>query len=170
VIGALRRLAERPIAEGERRAAFLLAAAVVIATAALLLIGGGGSLPSPATTVTSGLPRATDSPPSVQRRAPEAAAVRFLDTYLPFLYGRGGAKSIRAATPQLVARIVRSRVRVPPAARTRRPRLEAIGAHSLAGGRVLVRARVGDGAVSYTLTLALLRSSGRWLVRSVGAE
>lgn len=169
MIGALCRLAERPIAEGERRAAFFIAATVVVATAALLVIPGGGSLFSPATT-TLDLPRAAEQPPSAQRGAPEEAAARFLQGYLPFLYGRRAAKSIRAATPQLVERLVRSRVRVPLAARKRRPRLEAIGAPRLAAGRALVRARVGDGTVSYTLALALMRSSGRWLVRSVGAE
>jgi hypothetical protein len=170
VIGALRQLAERPIAEGERRAAFLIAAAIVLAAATLMLIPGGGSLPSPTPPSTSAVPSAAGPPPTAQWSEPEAAAVRFLGGYLPFLYGQGAAKSIRAATPQLVERLVRSRVRVPPAARTRRPRLEAIGGPSGAGRRALVKARVGDGTVSYTLALALLRRSGRWLVHSVGVE
>lgn len=170
MIGALRQLAERPIAEDERRAAFLIAAAIVLAAATLLLIGGGGSLPSPTTTSTPATPPAAGPPPTAQRSAPEAAAVHFLGGYLPFLYGQGKARSIRAATPQLVERLVRSRVRVPPAARTRDPRLEAIGGLSGAGRRALVRARVGDRAVSYTLALAVVRRSGRWLVQSVGAE
>ena len=170
MIGALRQLAERPIAEGERRAAFLIAAAIVVAAATLLLIGGGGSLPSPTTPSTPAAAPATGPPPAAQRSAPQAAAVRFLGGYLPFLYGQGKARSIRAATPQLVERLVRSRVRVPPAARSRRPRLEAIGGPSGEDGRALVKARVGDGAVSYTLALALVRRSGRWLVHSVGAD
>jgi hypothetical protein len=169
VIGALRQLADRPIAEGERRAAFFIAAAIVLAAATLLLIGGS-SLPSPTTPSTPAAPPAAGPPPTAQRSEPEAAAVRFLGGYLPFLYGQGAAKSIRAATPQLVERLVRSRVRVPPAARSRRPRLEAIGGPSHTGSRALVKARVGDGAVSYTLALAVVRRSGRWLVRSVGAE
>jgi hypothetical protein len=169
MIGALRQLAERPIAEGERRAAFFIAAAIVLAAATLLLIGGGGSLPSPTTPSTPAVP-AAGPPPTAQRSEPEAAAVRFLGGYLPFLYGQGAAKSIRGATPQLVERLVRSRVRVPPAARSRRPRLEAIGVARLANNGALVRARVGDGTVSYTLALAVVRRSGRWLVRSVGAE
>jgi hypothetical protein len=169
VIGSLRQLAARPIAEGERRAAFAIAAAVVVVAAFGLLLGGGGSLPSPDTTATPNLARIA-SPPVVRRSAPEAAAVRFLEDYLPFLYGRGGAGAIRAATPRLAGRLVRSRVRVPPAARSRRPRLEAIGARDLAGNRALARARVGDGVVSYTIALALARSEDRWLVVSVGAE
>jgi hypothetical protein len=168
--GAVRQLAERPIAEGERRAAFLMAAALVLAAAILLLLGGGGSLPSPSAPSTPAVPPAAGPPPTTERSAPQAAAVRFLGGYLPFLYGKGGARSIRAATPQLVERLVRSRVRVPPAARTRDPRLEAIGGPSGAGHRALVNARVGDDTVSYTLALALLRRSGRWLVHSVGAE
>jgi hypothetical protein len=48
--------------------------------------------------------------------------------------------------------------------------IEAIGDPSGAGRRALVRARVGDGAVSYTLALALVRRSGRWLVDAVGGE
>lgn len=169
MIGSLRQLAARPIAESERRAAFAIAAAVVVVAAFGLLLGGGGSLPSPATTTPD--PTRLSSPPAAVRRSePEAAAVRFLEDYLPFLYGRGGAGPIRAATPRLAERLVRSRVRVPPAARSRRPRLEAIGARDLAGSRALVRARVGDGVVSYTIALALARSEGRWLVVSVGAE
>lgn len=169
MIGSLRQLAARPIAESERRAAFAIAAAVVVVAAFGLLLGGGGSLPSPATTATPDLARIA-SPPVARRSEPEAAAVRFLEDYLPFLYGRDGAGPIRAATPRLAARLVRSRVRVPPAARSRRPRLEAIGARDLAGSRALVRARVGDGVVSYTVALALARSEDRWLVVSVGAE
>lgn len=170
MIGSLRQLAARPIAESERRAAFAIAAAVVVVAAFGLLLGGGGSLHSPATTATPD-PTRLSSPPSAARRSePEVAAVRFLEDYLPFLYGRGAAGSIRAATPRLAERLVRSRVRVPPAARSRRPRLEAIGARDLAGSRALVRARVGDGVVSYTVVLALARSEDRWLVVSVGAE
>ena len=207
MIGALRQLAERPIAEGERRAAFFIAAAIVLA-AATLLNGEGDSLPSPATSSTPTVPPAGGPPPTAQRSEPEAAAVRFLDGYLPFLYGQGAAKSIRAAMPQLVERLVRSRVRVAPAARSRCPRLEAIGGPSHAGSRALVKARcskkspaaeayddvksaapdspesyftrlcrpaflkarVGDGAVSYTLALTVVQRSGRWLVRSVGGE
>lgn len=171
MIGSLRQLAARPIAESERRAAFAIAAAVVVVAAFGLLLGGGGSLPSPATTTTTPDPTRLSSPPAAVRRSePEAAAVRFLEGYLPFLYGRGGAGPIRAATPRLAERLVRSRVRVPPAARSRRPRLVAIGARDLAGNRALVRARVGDGVVSYTIALALARSEDRWLVVSVGAE
>ncbi|MGD9734226.1 MAG: hypothetical protein AB7V58_01265 [Solirubrobacterales bacterium] len=169
MIGSLRQLAARPIAESERRAAFAIAAAVVAIAAFGLLLSGGGSLPSPATTATPDLARIA-SPPAGRRSASEAAAVRFLEDYLPFLYGRGGAGSIRAAVPRLAERLVRSRVRVPPAARSRRPRLEAIGARDLAGSRALVRARVGDGVVSYTIALALARFEDRWLVVSVGAE
>jgi hypothetical protein len=170
VIGALRQLAERPIAEGERRAAFFIAAAVVLAAATLMLIGGSGSLPSATTPPTPAVPPAAAPPPTAQRSEPEAAAVRFLGGYLPFLYGQGAAKSIRAAMPQLVERLVHSRVRVPPAARSRQPRLEAIGGPGRGGSRALVKARVGDGAISYTLALSLVRTSGRWFVRSVGAE
>lgn len=170
MIGAVRQLAERPIAAGERRPAFFIAAAIVLAAATLLLIPGGGSLSSPTAPPTPAVSPPAGPPPTAQRSEPEAAAVRFLGGYLPFLYGQGAAKSIRAATPQLVERLVRSRVRVPPAARGHHPRLEAIGGPSRAGGRALVRARVGDGAVSYTLALALVRRSGRWLVHSVGAE
>lgn len=170
MIGALRQLAERPIADGERRAAFSIAAAIVLAAATLLLIGGGGSLPSSTTPSTPAAPPAAGPPPTAQRSEPEATAVRFLGGYLPFLYGQGAAKSIRAATPKLLERLVRSRVRVPPAARSRRPRLEAIGGSGHDGSRALVKARVGDGAISYTLALAVVQRSGRWLVRSVGAE
>lgn len=170
MIRHLRQLAARPIAESERRAAFAIAAAVVLVAAVGLLASGGDSLPSPATSAAPD-PARLSSPPSVSRRsAPEAAAIRFLEGYLPFLYGQRGPRSIRVATPRLAERLVRSRVRVPPAARARRPRLEAIGVRGLAGSRALVGARVGDGVVSYTIALALSRLEDGWLVVSLGAE
>lgn len=170
MIRSLRQLAARPIAESERRAAFAIAASVVLVAAAGLLAAGGGSLPSAATS-TAPDPTSSSSPSRAARRsAPEEAAVRFLEGYLPFLYGQRGPRSIRAATPRLAERLVRSRMRVPPAARARRPRLEALGVRGLAGSRALVRARVGDGVVSYTIALALSRFEDRWLVVSVGAE
>lgn len=173
MIERLRRLAGRPIAERERRGAFAIAAAVLLAAAALLLLAGDGSLtaPPPALREPPG-PPASQPPPAPAappRGAPEAAAARFLRGYLPFLYGRGGAAAIGAASPRLIERLVRSRVRVSPAARERRPRIVAIGAHRLGPGRVALTARIGDGGVAeYPIALTLARRSGRWLVVSVG--
>jgi hypothetical protein len=101
----------------------------------------------------------------------EPAARRFLRGYLPFLYGRGPARAIEPATAELRARLVRSRVRVPPAARRRYPRVVAFQVRAAGGGRFAVSARVEDGgAVRYPVVLVVARRGGRWRVVEAGGH
>lgn len=173
MIEALRQLAEHPIAERERRAAFALAAAILLAAAALLLLSAGGSIqPAPAPTTASQGRAASPAPPlPAPSRGAEAAATRFLHGYLPFLYGRGGARGIRGAAPRLLGRLIGTRLRVPPAARERRPRVEALRVHRIAAGRAALTAQIADGDLAgYPIELVLARRAGRWLVVAVGVE
>jgi hypothetical protein len=213
VIGMLRELAERPIAERERRRLFALSAAVVLCAAGLLFALRPGAAddpkptPPPAATRPGLGPPAppvadrSDSAPSptpggaedagrpahrarpdTRRRRPagpagrvpegvERAARRFLRAYLPFVYGRGPARAIQPATAALRARLARSRVRVPPAARRRYPRVVALRLRAAAAGRFAVSARIEDGGQArYPIELVAARRDGRWRVVEAGGH
>jgi hypothetical protein len=185
VIDRLRELLDRPIADRDRRRVFAACAAALVCTAALLLgIGDGASTPDqPPTAVPaptpSETPRSLTSPPAPASSpaapgvpgAARSVARRFLRGYLLFLYGRGPAGGIRGATPPLVERLARSRVRVPAAALRRHPSVAEVQGHRLAADRVVLAASVDDGGVSrYPIELTLARRAGRWLVVSVGGD
>jgi hypothetical protein len=120
------------------------------------------------------------APPDTGRRPParparhvpegiERTARHFLGAYLPFLYGRGPASAIEPTTAQLRGRLVRSRVRVPPAARHRYPRVVGLRPRPAGGGRFAVSARIEDGGTArYPIELVVTRRGGRW--RVVGAR
>lgn len=170
----LRALAGRPLAERERRGAFWVAAAILAcaALALLLLPGGDAALsppPEPIAEPAGGLAAGPIRPAPLGR--PLAAGRRFLGGFLPFLYGRGSARAIAATAPALRERLAGSRLRVPPAARNRHPRVVRLGGRRLAPGRVLVTATVEDGGVAeYPVSLTLARQGGRWLVVAEGAD
>lgn len=172
----LRSLARRPIAEGERRGAFWIAAAILACAAlGLLLLPGRETALAPSS---GPVPEATGAAPPgpVPHRAaplarPLATARRFLGGYLPFLYGRGSARAVAAAAPSLRDRLAASRLRVPPAASNRQPRVARLDGRRLTADRVLVTARIADGGpATYPISLTLARRSGRWLVVAVGAD
>jgi hypothetical protein len=101
----------------------------------------------------------------------ERTARHFLGAYLPFLYGRGPASAIEPATVELRGRLVRSRVRVPPAARLRYPRIVALRPRPAGGGRFAVSARVEDGGTArYPIELVVARRDGRWRVVEAGGH
>lgn len=175
MISRARELADRPISDRERPRLFVAATIVLLITAAVLLaVGRDERGPNP--------PRATPDPPTAQAPAPgpqppvvpreaERAARLFLSGYLSFLYGRSGPAAIEAATPALRRAIVRSRPRVPPAARRRRPRVVEARSERRGGRAVSVAAEVADGGVSrYTVTLRLRPFGGSWLVVEVGGD
>jgi len=170
----LRSLAGRPIAEDERRGAFWIAAAILAcaALALLLLPGGEAALaPPPEQEATVAAPPGPAPHRARPLAQPLAAARRFLGGYLPFLYGRGSARAVAAAAPSLRDRLAASRLRVPPAASERHPRVVGLDGRRLASGRVLVMARIADGgAAIYPVSLTLARRSGRWLVVAVGTD
>jgi len=176
VIGWLRALADRPIAEHERRLAFALAAAIIVAAAGVLVLTRAGSAPPaprPATPIAPARPAAPPpAGPAAPGSPPEPAAAPpgatqdarvFLRGYLAYLYGHAPAHEIRGARPRLVRRLERERPRVSPATRQRHPRIIEIAARRIAGGRVAATASIADGGVArYAITVTLQRHRGRW--------
>jgi hypothetical protein len=182
LIHRLRELADRPIADRHRRRLFLACAAALLGVAALLLLAGvpgptsppsptrtSAERPAPATPPQTGF-RPSRSPRETTRGGARAAR-RFLLGYLPFLYGQGSRRAIDDASSRLLGRLARSRIRVPPAARRRHPRVVELDAKRLGAGRAAVTATVDDGGVSrYPIELTLATRRGRWLVAAVGAD
>lgn len=96
------------------------------------------------------------------------AATRFLAGYLPFLYGRGSARSVDAVAPDLRPQLTRTRAQVTPVERRRSARIVALTAVGQAPGIVLATALVDDGGVtSYPLRLTVQRVAGAWVVSGV---
>lgn len=172
----LRSLAGRPIAEGERRGAFWIAAAILACAALVLLLLPGGETalapsPEPAPEATVAAPPGPAPHRAAPLAQPLAAAHRFLDGYLPFVYGHGSARAIAATAPSLRDRLAASRLRVPPAASERHPRVAQIEGRRLTADRVLVTATIADGGpASYPISLTLARRDGRWLVVAEGTD
>jgi hypothetical protein len=178
VIDRLRELAERPITDFERPRLFWLAAAILVAVALVLIAlgrsaseeGAPSALPA---TAPSPPPRSAPPAPAPARVPPaaERSARRFLAGYLRFIYGRGRAGDIEAAAPALLRRLARSRLRVPPAARRRRPRVAQLEARRLTSGAVAVAAEVADGGVArYPVHLELRRGGEGWTVVEAGSD
>lgn len=170
----LRSLAGRPIAEDERRGAFWIAAATLACAAlVLLLLPGVETAPSPEP-ASEAMVTAPPGPAPHRARplaGPLAAARRFLGGYLPFLYGHGAARAIAAAAPSLRDRLAASRLRVPPAASDRHPRVVGLDGRRLTAGRVFVTATIGDGGpATYPISLTLAPRNGRWLVVAEGTD
>lgn len=180
MIDRLRDLADRPIADDARRRLFALAAAVLM-LAALALVAlapppehdpapGGRPAPPAAAKPPSPAPATGARGAPVPKRA-ERAARRFLHGYLRFLYGHAGAREIEQATPQLRRRLSDSRLRVPPAARRRRPRVASLEARRIAANEVAVSAEVADGGVArYPVTVTMRRTGAGWRAVAVGAD
>jgi hypothetical protein len=102
-------------------------------------------------------------------RAASAAARRFLSGYLPYSYGRRPARTISSATPALRSTLARQAPRVPPAlAAKARPRLVGRPQVSgIAGGRVILLARIDDGQSRYVALLTVQRRGRQWAVSQV---
>ena len=95
-------------------------------------------------------------------------AARFLAGYLPFLYGRGSARSIEAVTPGLRLQLSRMRGLVTPVERQRHPRVVWLTAVTQSPAAILATALVADGGVT-TFALRIMLSAGRggWVVSGV---
>ena len=121
-------------------------------------------------------PRRTQRTPTARAARPispgglvaaRRVAGRFLAGYLPFLYGRGPARSIRAVTPGVRRLLIRVRGLVTPVERHRYPRVVSITAVGQAPA-VLATALVADGGVTaYALRITLRSSRSGWLVSGV---
>jgi hypothetical protein len=80
--------------------------------------------------------------------AARRAAARFLAGYLPFLYGRGSARSIDGVTPDLHRELIRVRGLVTPAEHHRHPRVVSLTTVGQGPAAVLATALVADGRVT----------------------
>lgn len=178
MIARLRELADRPIADGERRRLFAAVALLIVLAAILLSVTGetgterAAEQPPAAPAVGQPIP----SPPADQDEledgdrsgvAAERAARRFLDGYLAYLYGRGDARGIEAASAALAVRLRREQPRVSPATRRREPSVVDVSARRLDAVRYQVAATVADGGVvEYPIELTVARHDGDWVVTS----
>lgn len=188
----LRRLIDRPL--GTRRFGAFAGVACV-----LLLVAGGLAFtaahrPTSVDDIASGRP-ATDGrtgqaaagvvvaptldtdpaaagPLEGDRAAVVRQSRRFLTGYLPYLYGQGEARSIRASTGALRRRLESARLRVSPASRKRRPRVVRLAPEPLGRrGRWHVVATVADGGVAeYPIELLVSPSSRGFVVEAVVSE
>jgi hypothetical protein len=96
------------------------------------------------------------------------AATRFLDGYLPFIYGRGSAGSVDVIAPPLRVQLTRVREEVTPAERRRHPRVVSLVATGQVRGIAQATALIDDGGVTtYALRLSLLEERSGWLVSAV---
>ena len=94
---------------------------------------------------------------------------RFLTGFLPFLYGRGSARSIDGVTPDLRRQLIRVRGLVTPVERQRDPGVVSLTAVGQTPAAVLATALVADGGVTaYALRLVLRSGRDGWLVSGVG--
>ncbi|MDO8213908.1 hypothetical protein [Conexibacter sp. CPCC 206217] len=176
--------------ERARQRRFALAAAVLLLAAVALSATRPANDPTPApsttptTTTTSTTstspPPLIVSPPRVPAppaaRAPQRrlrqVARRFLADYLPYLYGRASGRRIDGASPQLARRLARTRLRVPPAARRRRPHVRGVhvGARVRDARAWQVSARIADGdVVAYPIELLVGVRDGRLVVTAIGS-
>ena len=126
--------------------------------------------PAPGPVIGRSAPAPSPVPARELRRARHAAA-RFLRSYLPYLYGRRGARSVKGLAVPARRALTRGRARVTPSQRGRRPRTERLELLAQSARIVLATARVVDGgAASYPLTFSLERHRGRWIVSSLGND
>ena len=135
----LRRFLERPIADHDRRRAFAAAAAaLLIAAVALSAIADPADRRTGASSERPPIARPDLPPPPRPVGDPPAEALdvtrRFLHGYLAHLYGSGRAAEIRGASNRLRRQLAAQPVRVSPAMRRQRPRVEHIDGHRLADG------------------------------------
>jgi hypothetical protein len=94
--------------------------------------------------------------------------VRFLASYLRFVYGRASAASVAAVSAALRDQLARGGVAVTPAERRRHPHvvsLQVVGERPTAA---IARALVEDGGITaYALRVTLRRERSAWVVRAI---
>lgn len=95
-------------------------------------------------------------------------AARFLAGYLPFVYGRGSARSIEAVTPAVRRQLSRMRGLVTPVERQRHPRVVSLTAVAQSPAAIQETALVTDGGVTtYALRIRLRAGRNGWMVSGV---
>ena len=100
--------------------------------------------------------------------AAKRVAARFLAGYLPFLYGRGSARSIEAVTPGFRRALSRLGAVVTPVERQRHPHSVSLTTVAQSPAAVLATALVADGGVTtYAVRIRLRVGRDGWMVNSV---
>jgi hypothetical protein len=177
--GRSHRLVDRPLG-AQRLRAFVAVASVLLLVAGGLVLTAGNRATTPAAAPGSQAPAGAMVAPTLDAapRSPEndrtvvvGQARRFLAGYLPYLYGQGPARAVRGTTVGLRRRLEAMRLRVPPAAQKRRPRVVRMTAEPLDHGRWHVVATVADGGVSrYPIELLTTSGAGGVRVAEVSSE
>lgn len=169
----LRRFLEHPIADHDRRLAFAIAAAaLLIAAVALSAIADPADQQTGAAGEHPPITRPDLPPPPRPVGDPPAEALdvtrRFLHGYLAHLYGSGRAREIRGASDRLRRQLAAQPVRVSPAMRRQRPRVERIDGHRLAEDGWLIDAEIATGTVSFPIAVVVAdRPGGPVVIRLV---
>lgn len=170
MLGCLRSAPRRlsPRARAVALPALLLGAVVI----ALATAQEGGpqehqrSARATSTSATAG-PRRPPVPAAQMARARRAAS-RFLAVYLRFAYGRARSSSVPAVAPSLGRQLARDGSRVPPVARSRRPRVLALIAVARTPRVVIAIALIEDGGITaYAVRVTVREGRLGWLVSGV---
>lgn len=178
------RLADRPL-DAQRLQAFAAASCVLLLVACVLAFTAGNRAPAdPTRSVPTGADTQAavvastfdDGPDAARAPGDERAAVvrqarRFLRGYLSYLYGQGPARALRGSTDVLRRRLALARLRVPPAARRRHPRVVRVVADPLDRGHWHVVATIADGGVArYPIELLVTTGADGARVAEVSSE
>lgn len=171
---AVRDRLRRPARE-QPAALAVLALLAVAAIAVVLLLGhhSGPSRPAPAVSVAVSSPvigtrrASTAQTPALtatQLAAARRVARRFLVSYLPVLYGRRSARTIRDADAH-VRTALQTAPRPPRAPRDRRPRFTGLTLKPQTGGSVLAITTIADHvSAPYQLVFTLAQQPRGWQV------
>lgn len=115
-----------------------------------------------------GVQRQPSRLPAAELARVRQAASRFLESYLPFAYGRASVQSVRALTPALRRQLTREHAQFTPVERRRHPRVVSLEAASQATRVVLATALVEDGGITtYALRLTVQMAADGWRVSGV---
>lgn len=168
----LKALWERPITE--RWHALTLAALTLIAAGTLLSLTTPHPTPVSRSHPTSHATRTQAIPYRSSRQTLPLAAARaarvFLTGYLAYTTGHATVSHIHDAAPNLQRALKAQPSPIPPAARTRRPRVLALRPVETPRG-IQFAALVNDGTlIDYPIGVQLLAHDGRWLVARVVGE
>jgi hypothetical protein len=197
VIDRARIALNRPLEDGDRPRLFAMAVASIVGGALVLsVIGRAPARPAkpaehraPVPPATPPVPAAPTAPAQVEPGGPPSeesepnagleisrselrvvnrTARRFLLDYLPFTYGRGSARHIRAASARLRAELAAEPPRVPSRERRHRPRVTLLQLDGAGRTWAGVVALVDDGARRYSVALTLARVGRAWQVTRAG--
>jgi hypothetical protein len=153
-------------------AILLLALAAVVATQGGHRPPGRGTVDVPAARgpIVAHPPRVIRIAPAQLARA-RVAGRRFLAGYLPYLYGRGSARSVVGVLPTVATALRKNHPRVTPAQRRRHPQVRFLTLRPQTRTSILATARIIDGGIAaYGLTFTLERRGRRWLVSDLASD